>query len=80
LEDLNNDIENMSSKISLMTYIFQYADDLFVKNKLNENKYFDEKVFYDTLAVTSQYYQIDPSLSMLFDKRQPSRFSSKAKM
>lgn len=69
LNDLSKDIGSVSSKIRFLQHIDQYCLNLFRQNKLNENEYFDEKVFNDAMAVMSQYYQIDPQLKLLFEKR-----------
>lgn len=67
LESLTQDSRRVSSQIRFLQYIDEYCLNLFQRNKLNENEYFDEKMFNDCLAVIAQYYQLDPQLKLLFD-------------
>ena len=45
-----------------MQEIETYCQDLFARNQIDKNKFFDEKMFQDTVKVIEQYYKIDSKL------------------
>ena len=51
LKDLLQDIDHVSNKIQFLQFVDSFCLNLFQQNKIDNNPYFDRKMFQDTIAV-----------------------------
>jgi hypothetical protein len=65
----DNKLSHIAMKAEFFEFMETHCNMLKSSYKIEENKYFDEEVYSETMKVIENYYKLDTSIEMLLEKK-----------